>query len=269
MRVALAPNMGCGRCDLCLRGETQLCPDYISFGVGLDGGFAEYMRLPRESIQQGNVVEIPHGLDFEAAALAEPLSCAYRGMMACRPGLGDVILIVGAGPIGLMHLQVARSLGAGTVIVSSHSEQRGREATRLGADVVINPRRESLIESVLAATGGRGADIAIVAAPSAEAQAQCVELMNVHGRINFFGGIPPGEAQTPINANRVHYRELCITGTTGQTVRDYRAAMRLIAERRVDVASLVSHRYSLGEICEAVQSARAKIGLKVMVCPGG
>jgi L-iditol 2-dehydrogenase len=267
MRVAVAPNMGCGHCDRCIRGETQLCADYLSFGVGLDGGFAGYMRIPHEGIAQGNVIEIPDRVGFEAAALNEPLSCAYRGMMACRPEPGESVLIVGAGPIGLMHLLLAKAIGAGLVIVSSTSTGRGQQAKRFGADAVIEPGAQDLAKAVNELTLGRGVDIAIVAAPSSEAQAQCVEVLAHHGRVNFFGGLPKGNEGTKIDANLVHYRELVLTGTTGQTVHDYRTAMGLIASGKVDVGPLASEIFPLRDIQEAFKMARSKSNLRTMVHP--
>ena len=267
MRVAVAPNMGCGHCEQCLRGETQLCPDYLSFGVGLDGAFAEYMRIPHAGIYQGNVLAIPDTVSDEAAALNEPLACVYRGLMACHPQPGESVLVIGAGPIGLMHVQVARVIGAGLVIVSSTSAVRGAEAKRFGADAVIQPPAEDLVEAVMTITRGRGVDIAIVAAPSAEAQAQCVQVLARHGRVNFFGGLPQGAEKTVLDANLIHYRELTVTGTTGQTIRDYRTTMGFIASGKVRVDELVSDRYPLREIRAAIECANSKARLKVIVQP--
>ena len=267
MRASVAPNMGCGHCGECVQGSTQLCQNYFSFGVVIDGAFAEYMLLPQAAMDQGNLFEIPEGMSFEEAAVAEPLACAYHGYMACRPSPGERVLVVGVGPIGLMFVQLAKALGAGQVIVSSTNDARGRQAREYGADLSINPKKEDLEQAVLAATGGEGVDIAIVAAPSPEAQTQAVELLAYHGRLNFFGGLPVEHEMVPINANRVHYRELYLTGTTGSSVKEYRATMDLIARGRVDVASLISHRFPLSQAAEAVKFARSKQGLKTLILP--
>lgn len=267
MRVCVAPNMGCGHCDDCVQGNTQLCQNYFSFGVVIDGGFAEYMLLPQAAMDQGNLYEIPEGMSYEEAAVAEPLACAYHGLMACRPSPGESVLVVGVGPIGLMFVQLAKAVGAGKVIVSSTNEGRGRQALEYGADVNINPKEQNFEQAVMEATGGKGADIAIIAAPSPAAQTQAVEVLAYHGRLNFFGGLPAGEEMVPINTNRVHYRELYLTGTTGSSVKEYRTTVGLIDSGAVEAASLISHRFPLAEAAAAIDFAKSKTGLKTLILP--
>jgi len=110
-------------------------------------------------------------------------------------------------------------------------------------------------------------DVAIIAAPSAVAQSQALEMMAYHGRINFFGGLPKGAETTHLNANLIHYRELTVTGTTGQTVREYRTTLNMIANRNIEVRDLITGRYPLGEIATAVEYARSLRGLKTMIFP--
>lgn len=267
MRVALSPNMGCGHCDLCIQGYTQLCPNYISFGVYLNGGFAEYTLIPREAIEQGNVVEIPDNVSFAEAAINEPLSCAFRGMMACHPQPGETVLVVGAGPIGLMHMKVAKAVGAGKVIISEPNPERAKQAQQMGADYVINPQEQNLTEAVAELTRGRGVDVAIVAVPSGAAQAETLGLLAYHGRINFFGGLPKGNELAQINSNLVHYRELVITGTTGQTVKQYRTTMEMIGNRQIEVASLITDKFALADAVPAFERAADRTGLKTMILP--
>lgn len=266
-RVALAPNIGCGACDLCVRGFTQLCPDYTSFGVVIDGGFAEYMRIPAPAIAQGNVVPIADGLSDEEAALAEPLSCCFHGLTACRLAPGEDVLVFGAGPIGILHLLLARALGARRVIAADISPERLARVPAGLADAQLDPGDPAFPGAVAALTDRKGVDVAIVAAPSAEAQAQAIGLMNVHGRVNFFGGLPASMAGPTLDSNRVHYRELTLTGTTGQTVAEYRTCLSLMASRRIDVRPLVTDRFGLRGIEAAISSARARGGLKTLVLP--
>lgn len=266
-RVALSPNMGCGHCDMCIQGYTQLCANYISFGVYLNGGFAEYTLIPREAIEQGNVVELPANLSFEEAAVNEPLSCAFRGMMACHPQPGETVLVVGSGPIGLMHMKVAKAVGAGKVIISEPSPERAKQAKEMGADYVVNPREQNLAEAIAELTSGRGADVAVVAVPSGAAQAETLGLLAYHGRINFFGGLPKGNDLAQIQSNLVHYRELVITGTTGQTVKQYRTTMEMIGNGQIEVASLVTDKFALKDAVAAFEKATDRTGLKTMILP--
>jgi L-iditol 2-dehydrogenase len=104
--------MGCGICDFCVSGNTQLCPDYRAPGINIDGAFAEYVRVPAEAVKQGNVCTLGASITYEEAAIVEALSCVYNGSTACRIQPGDSVLIIGAGPIGIMHAKLAIMAGA-------------------------------------------------------------------------------------------------------------------------------------------------------------
>jgi L-iditol 2-dehydrogenase len=258
MHVGVAPNMGCGICAQCVAGWTNLCPDYTAFGVSLDGGFAEYMLITEEAIRQGNVVEIPAGIPDHIAALAEPLSCCINGQEAIRIGLGDVVLVVGAGPIGLMHVQLAKASGARQVIVSDSLDQRLEQAAANGADVLVNPRTEDLTAVVR-----HGLDAIIIAAPAPDAQEQALELASPRGRINLFGGLPDDHSVIQFNSNLVHYKQLVVTGTTGSNMRHYRAAMALIASGHVRLEPLSSVRLPLEQIREGIRLAQSRTVMRV------
>jgi L-iditol 2-dehydrogenase len=266
-RVAVAPNVGCGRCWECVQGYNNLCPDYDAFGITLDGGFAEYMRLTTSSVQQGNVVEIPGGLSFEEAALGEPLSCCFNAQQACRLAPGETLLVMGAGPLGLMHLLLGRHSGAGQVIVSEVQAGRARQAAEFGADLVVNPQQQALREAVLEVTGGRGADVVMVAVGSAELQEQAVELAARRGRVNFFAGLAAGRDRACVNSNRIHYGQVTVTGTTGSNYRQYRQTMQMLGSGRLSLRSLVTARRPLPEIEAALVDAASGEQLKVVVVP--
>jgi len=267
MRIALAPNIGCGACEQCIQGHNHLCPTYEAFGISLDGAFSEYMLIPKEAIHQGNIVLLPEGVSFEEAALNEPFSCCYNGSRACRIEPGDSVLIVGAGPIGIMHLFLASLSGASKVIISEMIEERLTKASELGADLVINPEKEDLAAAIREATDGRGVDVIIVAASSPAAQEQALELAAPQGRINFFGGLPQGREFINFNSNRVHYKQLVVTGTTGSSNYQYRKSMEIIASRRVDLSPLISARFPLSKVEEAFTVAASKKAMKVLITP--
>jgi len=267
MRVAVAPNMGCGHCDLCIRGFAQVCPDYISFGVGLDGGFAEYMLLTEASIEQGNIHPISDSVSFEEAAQLEPLSCCYHGLTACDPQAGETVMVYGAGPIGLMHMQLARVMGASRIIAATSHPERIQSFPSPAADLTLDPYAVDFTEQLHSVNRGRGPDVIIVATPSKRAQSQAVRVAAPHGRINFFSGLPKDDPTNQIDSNLVHYHELVITGTTGQTISDYRACLALLEAGRINLKDLVSHRIPLEQIESAMQAARDHAGLKILVVP--
>ncbi len=145
-RVFVAPNMGCGHCRQCISGNNNLCANYVAFGITLDGAFAEYMRVPAAAILQGNLFVLDDGVDPAVAALTEPFACVLRGQNAVNVHAGDVAVVVGAGPIGLMHVQLARLRGAVRVIVSEMIPERRDQALNFGADAAVTP--DQLAETV-------------------------------------------------------------------------------------------------------------------------
>lgn len=263
MRVAIAPNIGCGHCDMCVQGWNQLCPDYEAFGISLDGGFAEYMKIPAAAIRQGNILEIPEGISYREAVLAEPLSCVYNGFESIAIKPGDTVVVFGAGPIGLLHVQLARLGGAARIILCEPVEERLQEGGRYGADILINPQKEDIKVVVKEETKGKGADAVITAVSAAVVQQQALEIAGVHGRINFFGGLPRGQETVSLNTNLIHYKQLIVTGTTGSNHRQYRRALELIAARKVETGSLIGRIYPLEAITEAFQQGNT--GKKIAI----
>lgn len=128
----------CGTCYQCIQGNDHVCANYEALGINLDGAFAEYMRVPDRAIKRGHLVAVPAGVSFEEAALIEPFSCCYNGSRACRIEPGDAALVIGAGPIGIMHIFLARLSGTQQVLVSEMSDERLNRAVELGADLGVH-----------------------------------------------------------------------------------------------------------------------------------
>lgn len=264
-RVFIAPNMGCGHCRQCISGSNNLCANYDAFGITLNGSFAEYMRLPAATILQGNVMPLAPGVDPAAAALVEPLACVLRGQNAVSVGVGDVVVVVGAGPIGALHIMLARLRGASRVIASEMVAERRAQALRFGADDAVTP--DALADAVAAASGGAGADVVIVAAPAHAAQEAAIALAAIGGRINFFGGLPKERPVVQLDSNAVHYKELIVTGTTACNTADCRQAAAIVNAGRLDLSALVSARYPLAEASAAFAAAEDRKSLKVVLEP--
>ena len=173
-----------------MTGNNNLCANYDAIGVTSDGGFAEYVRIPANSVQQGNVIPVSESVDPAVAALVEPFACVLRGQNALHIQPGEVVLIMGAGPIGVMHLKLAKAQGAGRIIVSEPTPDRAIQAKRMGAQRVVDPVSEDLKAILSSETHGHGADAIIIAAPVHKAQESALELAAIGGRINFFGALP-------------------------------------------------------------------------------
>jgi L-iditol 2-dehydrogenase len=248
--VFVAPNYGCGRCHSCRCGLVNLCESPRALGITADGAFAEYALLPHDLVAQGNVIPFALGHDAAAVALAEPLACVLRGSRACRIGHGDLVLVFGAGPIGLLHLAVARLSGA-EVVVREPNDARLAVAVARGAATELT----------------RAPDVVIVAAPSAAAQKEALELAAPGGRVNFFAGLPRDASRVELDTNLVHYKELVVTGTTANTNTDCRDALRLILDGRIDTASLIDARFDLTAARDAFELAASGRALKVVIGP--
>ena len=258
-RVAVAPNVGCGTCDLCVSGNTHLCAHYEAFGVTMDGGFAEYVKIPEAVIRQGNVVILDEEISYCEAALLEPLSCVYNGQMLTGVCPGDDVLIIGLGPIGLMHIMVAKLLGAGRIFVRDLSRKRTEKACKLFPEVI---PIQGDVKSALAEKGMRGVDLCIIAAPSPEAQAESLEYMNINGRVLFFGGLPAGREMVPLNTNLIHYKQLHIQGCTRQSISEYRLCQKLVNSKQIPLHLIMSNTYRPEEFRKAFCNAAAAKGLK-------
>jgi L-iditol 2-dehydrogenase len=266
-RVFCAPNTGCGHCLQCITGNNNLCANYDAIGVTSDGGFAEYVRIPANSVRQGNVIPIGDAIDSAVAALMEPFACVLRGQNALRMNPGEIVLVVGAGPIGVMHVKLARARGAGRIIVSEPSPERAIQVNRMGANRVVDPLSEDLKTILIEETNGHGADVIIVAAPIHAAQEEALDLAAISGRINYFGGLPKDRPTISFNSNLVHYKELVVTATTACSTADCWQAAQIVTSGLVDLADIVSQRFSLDEALKAFAAAEDGKSLKIVLEP--
>ncbi len=261
--VSVAPNMGCGSCEYCAKGDTHLCSKYQAFGISIDGAFAEYVRIPAAAISQGNLVILDPSVPPETAALLEPFSCVLNGQMNTGVHLNDNVLLVGAGPIGVMHGFLARILGAGTVYVSDLSADRMERCTQLVSHCVAI--HGDMKEAVMEATGGQGVDLCIVACPSPEIQAQSLSLMKMNGRILYFGGLPAGKDQVTLPTNLIHYKQLTIHGSTRANVCHYRESVKLLTDGKLPLERLITGRFPLRQFADAVAHAKSPQSLKTVI----
>jgi len=264
MRVAVAPNMGCGVCDQCVSGTTQLCADYKAFGINIDGGFAERLLVPSAAVRQGNLSEMPAGVDFPAAAVVEPLSCVYNAFQRCAIGPGDTVLVMGSGPIGLMHARLAKMGGAAKVFMNDINAERLAWCAGLEA-AVIPVESAGLAERIRDETRGRGVDVVITANPAPESQVAALELAALNGRVMFFGGLPEGRNKVPLDTNLVHYKQITIQGTTRQSLAQYRKTLALVGAGLVSLNGIVSRTWTIGETRAAFDEVMEGRGLKQVV----
>lgn len=267
-KVLLSPAIPCGKCIFCLQGLTNMCTDRETISYEYDGGFAEYVAVPEKLVQAGGVISVPENITYEQAAITEPLSCVLNGQEISKVGLGDSVVIIGAGPLGIAHAQIAKILGASKVIMSEVSEER-EEMAKLSKDIdiVLNPIKVDLAKEILKETSNKGADVVIVAAPSGQAQMQALEIVGKKGRINFFGGLPKGDSKITIDSNVIHYKELTINGTSDSSVIHMKKILNLISAGKINTNLLITKVLPITEFKKAFELARNGRALKVVVRP--
>jgi L-iditol 2-dehydrogenase len=264
--VGIAPSIACGRCRDCRAARGHLCAHKQALGHQIDGGLASHLRLPARAVTAGNVVRST-GTTYPAeVALAEPLSCVVHGQRRTPVELGDVVLLLGAGPIGLLHLQVALRSGARTVVVSEPNAQRRALAAQLGATHVVDPAADAPTAVVDDLTQGRGADCAFICMGRPELIDDALLAVRMQGRVNLFAGFA-GDGAAEIRANLIHYKELQVGGSSDSAPLDYALALELIETGQVDVAPLLTHEFALGDVTEALRAAESGAAMKVAVVP--
>lgn len=264
--VVLAPAIACRRCFFCKRGMENVCVNKKIVGNVVDGGLAEYVRVPAEAVEAGNLFVVQKDLPSEHLALAEPLACCINGQENYRVELDDVVLILGTGPIGLFHLQLALLAGARTVIVSNPSEARREFARELGAHVAVDPTSEDLAGVVAEHTDGLGVDAAVICIGVPSLVNDALRMTRKGGRVNVFAGLS-GAGWAEVEANLIHYNELVLTGASDARRSDFEKAIRLIEGGRIDVQRMVTHRYPLRQTLEAIETSAGGEGIKVAVMP--
>jgi L-iditol 2-dehydrogenase len=269
-RVCAAPGHGCGKCRFCLSGHSNVCINPCpSIGYASDGGFAEYMVPPENVVRLGFVNAIPDGLSFEDASMSELLACCLNAQENAPVNEGDVVLVMGAGPAGCMQVELSRRKGAAKVLMTQRTPSRLELAQRFGPDRTIASGEEDLAAAVMAETGGVGADVIFVCAPSKDAQEQALTLLAPRGRVNFFGGLPKDNAVLSTNANTIHYKELFVSGASSSLARQNREALELLASGKITAPKYITHRFPLSEIVAGFETVENRHAIKVVILPGG
>ena len=258
--AVVAPNYGCGVCDLCVSGQTHLCKRSEALGVTRDGGFAEYLLVPARAVSQGNIRELRHDTPLPEAALAEPLSCVINAFERSHKDVGEAVLVIGAGPIGVMHAMLHKAAGAGTVMINDINTDRLRAAEKIDPEfLTIEGEPEASVAEI---TKGVGVDVVITAAPVPAIQQSALRVAAINGRVVFFGGLPKDQSSVTLDTNIIHYNQLFVTGTTRQSLKQFREAVAMIETGRVNLKPIITDSFNLTEAQRAFDHALQGKGLR-------
>ncbi|MBW1912159.1 MAG: alcohol dehydrogenase catalytic domain-containing protein [Deltaproteobacteria bacterium] len=260
-RVAVYPIAACGECFFCNRGRYNLCLKPYGLGHGADGGFAEYVLIPEQIVKLKGILDI-NDMPFDMAAMIEPISCCIAAAEQCRTKSGDNVLIIGCGPLGLLHVIVSKERGS-RVIVLDINEERLLKAKEIGADITLNPDKVNVFEEVRNLTH-IGADIVIAAVGSVETVEKFLPLVRNGGVFNIFGGTPKGKTIN-LDPRWLHYGEIVLTGTFAASLDQFRSSYEFVRENAEAVSKVISVRCGLDDILDAVERVKKGTALKSII----
>ncbi|MCX5909686.1 MAG: zinc-binding dehydrogenase [Deltaproteobacteria bacterium] len=251
----------CGRCRFCLTGHWNLCPERVTAGSGVNGGFTRYVLMPER-----NLFKVPDHVDLKVAALSEPLACNVRAILEeTRVNAGDVAVVLGPGPIGLLAMQVARAAGARTMVCGTSQDAVRLELARtLGADGVVNIQEEDIAAWIREKTNGEGADIVLECSGAAPAVMMGMQMLRRRGQYTQIGLF--GKALT-VDVDQVVFKEIRMHGSFSSSWTSWKKAQELIGQKRIQLAPLVSDILPLSEWQQGFEKCRKKEAMNVLLCP--
>lgn len=256
-RVIADINIGCGHCFYCRKNEVMSCSEVKQLGIHIDGAFAEYVKVP-----QRLVIPIPDDMPFDVAALAEPLGCTVRAAKKSAIRFGESVLVLGAGPVGNFHIQLARAIGAAPIIAADLNLQRLRLAKDCGADVVVSDM-STLDSAVRAVTGGRGADVVIESVGMPALYERAFDLVRPGGRIAAFG-LGGEDEVVRFAPQKMVLKETGIRGSVAAMGDDMHDALTLLRFKRIDVRPFLQETRTLSEVQDAIEAFAADPGILKM-----
>ncbi len=266
-RIVMATSVSCGHCAYCKQGSPNLCMDVSPMGFSYAGGMAEWVVIPERALVNGHVIKVPEGIKPEHAALAEPISCAVNSLENCRVRQGGVVVVIGAGPMGIINGCVARQQGASKVILAEINADRLRQGEAFGFDRLVDPGKEDLLEIVLSETDGLGADVVIVAAPAAPPQEQAVALVRKRGTVCLFASLPVGSHLLSMDSRAIHYNEIRVVGTSDSTPAHVKAAVDMIEKGTLAADKLATHILPMADVKRAFELMQSGEALRVVLKP--
>ncbi|WP_019640486.1 NAD(P)-dependent alcohol dehydrogenase [Paenibacillus fonticola] len=261
-RVAVEPGVACGRCEYCKSGRYNLCPDVVFMATPpVDGAWAEYV-----AVRSDFLFKLPDEMSFEQGALLEPLSVGMHAMIRGKVSPADRMLVTGLGPIGLLAIQAAKIYGVTEIYATDVVPFRQELALKMGAAAVIDPSKENLKERLDELTGGQGVTIVVESSGNGRAIADAFGAVNRGGRVVLVG--MPAASEIPVDINTIIDGEIDVYGLF-RYANTYPSAIQALSKSDINIEQVITHKYALKDIQEAVEVARTEkeTSIKVMIYP--
>ncbi|MDE1762670.1 MAG: zinc-dependent dehydrogenase [Thaumarchaeota archaeon] len=263
-RVFVHHHVPCYSCHYCLHGNETMCKKYSETNLS-PCGLAEEFLVPEWNVSHGGVIKLPDSIGFDEASMIEPLACCVRAWNKAKFKQGDSVAVLGAGPTGMMHVMLAKTLGMKDIFCFDINDFRLGFAKKLGVTSVIHSTDPQAQQKILSSTQNRGVDVAIVATGSTSAIAQSLEIVRKGGTVILFG-VPSKDAKMSIDISKVYSKEITITPSYAASESDTNAAFNLIAEKKINVNKLITHRFNLSESAKALEYAhQGNDSMKIIV----
>lgn len=264
-RVSIFPGIACKKCYCCKMNYQNICTDKVSFGLQIDGGFQQYMKVPAYAVENGNMLRLVNEFSYEEGSFLEPISCCIESIDLVGVKEGDGILIIGAGVMGLLHLIMLRDISS-KIIVSDLKQYRRELALELGADRVLNSMSEDLKEVVLEETNGIGVDKCFICADVPPMLELLCQIVRRRGVVNLFASSIK-DAKSCIDPNILHYKEIILTGSHSSTLRQFYDSVEVLSKGKEKIIKLITHIMPLQELREAIDIYLRHDAIKVIVKP--
>lgn len=263
--VCVYPLLPCGECVACTRDHPNICRNRVAFGYQLDGGFAQYVRVPAAAVRAGNMVPVG-GVSPGAAAMVEPLACAYNGQRLAAAAGAPTMLVSGCGPLGLMHIRLAQQLGVQRIAAVDPIEGRRAMAEASGAELTLAPG-EDAAKQILDWTGGAGVDVLVMAVGRTDALHPYLGALAPGARVSVFAGFSGEGTALEIPANDIHYNEWTVVGASSCRLDDFQEVARLVRSGALQVDDLVGAQLPIDDAVGAIELAASGRDMRVGIAP--
>jgi L-iditol 2-dehydrogenase len=249
-RVNVAADIYCGTCKYCRAGRENLCERPLTFGYNIDGGHADYLLVPREGVPK-TIFKVPDGLSLEVASLTEPVACVVHSMNAGKVSPGDSVAIVGEGPMGLLHVLLAKIYGAGSIAVLGLVDKKLKLAEELGAEKLYNRKNYPNVEDILRENPD-GFDKVFLTVVNKTTLEESLKLVKKGGRVVIFAGVPAHSVSFSLDPNIIHYDEVSLVGSSSYLYMEYAKALKFVSMYQRELSKIISHRFNIDEFERAV-----------------